>query len=398
MARGSFFLTLLVVALKPGGVGAVDPLTIGSPAPELKVNTWVKGDPVAGIEKGKVYVVEFWGTACAPCIKCMPHLSELQRRYKGVVFACLCDEKEKGVRDFVAKHDKDMGFRVGWDERGRMWAAWMVAAGLEGIPTAFIVDATGKVAWIGNPTEMGEPLRLILEGKYNPQAAVIALRLRHARKEAFRKENERLDRGNRLAVQVEQLILQKKASEAVTLVDEAIQKEPGERVRYGQMKLQALVADPKLADRALEYGIELTAAAAARANEDRPTSQVLLHIASLLSAPLGGAPSDTRCCDLAIEIIKCARDVARQEKDSGEQYQFELRVHADAQLAHAYAGKGAYDKAVTHAESALKAFRTASPLPWANDKLFQQNMEACAKELEASLEEFKLKAGMVPRR
>lgn len=393
MARVALFWALLFVALKPGGVGAADPLTIGSPAPELKVNTWVKGDPVSGIEKGKVYVVEFWGTACAPCIKCMPHLSDLQRLHKDVVFACLCDEKEKDVRDFVAKHDKDMGFRVGWDERGRMWAAWMVAAGLDGIPTAFIVDATGKVAWIGHPTEMDEPLRLILEGKYNPQAAVIALRLRHARKEAFRKENERLDHGNRLAVRVETLILQQKVAEAVTLVDEAIRKEPGERVWYGQMKLQALVADPKRADQTLEYGIELVAAASAR-RMDQPTSRVLLHIATLLYAPLGDAPPDTRCCDLAIVIIKYARDVARQERDSGEGEPFDFDFHADARLAHAFAAKREYGKAVTHAESALKAYRTATPPPaWTNDKMFRQNREGDAKQLEASLEEFKKKAG-----
>src|SRR5262249_35285385 len=203
--RVTIFSALLLVVLEGGGAVAADPLTIGSPAPELKVNAWVKGDPVDGIEKGKVYVVEFWGTACAPCIKCMPHLSDLQRRHKDVVFVCLCAEKEKDVRDFVAKNDKNMGFRVGWDEKGRMWTAWMEAAGLQGIPTAFVVDAAGRVAWIGDPAEISEPLRLILQGKYNPQAAVIALRFRKARTDAFRAEDERLARGNQLAVQVEKL-------------------------------------------------------------------------------------------------------------------------------------------------------------------------------------------------
>ncbi|QJW93699.1 TlpA disulfide reductase family protein [Frigoriglobus tundricola] len=399
MTRVPLFAVLLLVAPEPRGVGAAEPLTIGSPAPELKIRTWVKGDPVTGIEKGKVYVVEFWGTACAPCIKCMPHMSELQRQHKDVVFACLCDEKEKDVRDFVAKHDKNMGFRVGWDEKGRMWTAWMGAAGHEGIPTAFVVDATGTIAWIGHPAEMDEPLQRIREGKYDPRVAVIALRFQKARKEAFRAENERLDRGNRLAVQVEKLVLEKRAAEAVTLVDEAIRKEPAERVWYGQMKLQALVADPKLADRALEYGTELAGAASARAHQDRPTSQVLLHIAGLLSAPLGDAPPDPRCCDLAIEIIKQAREVARQEQDSGERDQIEFRLHADAQLAHVFASKGEYAKAVAHAETALKAFRTATPPPsWTNNKQLRQNMEGWAKQLEESLEEFKKKAATRERR
>ena len=115
---------------------------------------------------------------------------------------------------------------------------------------------------------------------------------RAARTEADRKQDERLERGNRLAEQVEKLIAEKKAAEAVALVDRAIQKKPGERVWYGQMKLQALVADPKLADKALEYGIELAAAAAARANHDMPTHRVLLHIASTLASPSSDAPPD----------------------------------------------------------------------------------------------------------
>src|SRR5262249_13929516 len=206
-----------------------------------------------------------------------------------------------------------------------------------------------------------------------------------ARQEAFQKDDERLERGNRLADQVEKLIGEKKSAAAVALMDQAIRKEPGERGWYGQMKMQALVADPKLADKALASGIELAAwPSASRASMDEPTSRVLLHIASLLSQPLGDNRPDPRCCDLAIEIIKHAQDEARREKGNSERDQFDQRIRIDSQLAYVYAGKGAYDRAVAHAESALKAYRTAKPPPsWANDKLLRQNMEAWAKGLEA---------------
>ena len=399
MERVTLLSALLLVAPEPGGAAAADPLTIGSTAPELKINTWVKGDPVAGIEKGKTYVVEFWGTACGPCIKCMPHLSNLQRRHKDVVFACLCDEKEKDVRDFVAKNDTNMGFRVGWDEKGRMWTAWMEAAGLEGIPTAFVVDAAGKIAWIGNPAEMAEPLQQIVEGKYNPQAAVIALRFRKARKEAFRVENEqRLARGNGLAVQVEKLILEKKAAEAVALMDEAIRKEPHERVWYGQMKLQALVADPKLADKALAYGIELAAVVAARPHHQQRTHEELLHIASLLSSPSSDAPPDSRCCDLAVEVVKCAQELARQEKKASDQGQVEWEIRTDSTLAQVYAGKGEFDKAVTHVERARQFCQKALPPPRADEQRFRRDMDNQAKALEVVLAEYKKKASTAPRK
>ena len=391
-------LSFVLLATTAGQAVAADPLTIGSPAPTLKVDTWVKDDPVSGIEKGKVYVIEFWGTACVPCIKCMPHLSELQRQHKAVIFACLASEPEKRVRDFVAKHDKDMGFRVGWDEKGRMWKAWMEAAGIDGIPTAFVVDAAGKIAWVGHPAQIDEPLRLIQEGRYSPQSAIIALRFRIAETEASKKDSERFDRGNQLAEQVEKLIQEKKSAEAVALVDRAIQKEPGERVWYGQMKLQALVADPKLADKALEYGIELAAAAAARANHDQPAHEMLLHIAYILVTPFDGAAADSRCCDLAVEIVNLAEVGARHEKDSRNRDQVELSIRVESTLAWAQAGKGEFDKAVTHAERALEACRKAAAAPKVNEKEFRKDMENRARMLEAELAEFKKKGSTKARK
>src|ERR1700744_5719893 len=55
---------------------------LGDPAPPLRVKEWIKGTPVENFEKGRVYVVEFWATWCAPCRAAMPHLSSLASKYK----------------------------------------------------------------------------------------------------------------------------------------------------------------------------------------------------------------------------------------------------------------------------------------------------------------------------
>jgi thiol-disulfide isomerase/thioredoxin len=153
-------------------------LKAGDKAPALAIEKWVKGDPVKGFEKGKVYVVEFWATWCGPCVASMPHLSAMQKAYKdkGVTFigTNVWEDKEytdatfKKVQDFVKAQGDRMSYTVAFDGKAKaMDAAYLKAAGQNGIPAAFLVDKTGTIAWIGHPMWLDIPLDAVVADKWD---------------------------------------------------------------------------------------------------------------------------------------------------------------------------------------------------------------------------------------
>ena len=163
-------------------VERVTTLMVGDRAPELAISEWVKGDEVTGFEEGKVYVVEFWATWCGPCIKGMPHVSKLQKEYKDkgvtIIGVNIWDDPEK-VRPFMEEKggDEMMEYTVAIEKsiegerHGEMATNWMKAAGQRGIPSAFIVDQRGFIAWIGHPMQMDDPLKAIVAGEWDIAAA-----------------------------------------------------------------------------------------------------------------------------------------------------------------------------------------------------------------------------------
>lgn len=154
-----------------GGRNSRTKLIVGADAPKLSIQEWVKGEKVAEFAEDHVYVVEFWATWCAPCIKNIPHLTELQEQYKGdVTFIGVSNEELDTVKPFVTRWGSKMGYTVAVDQRNRTWRSWMDAAGQDGIPHAFIV-AKKKIAYMGHPgsTEFEKTLAEVAGGRYDPE-------------------------------------------------------------------------------------------------------------------------------------------------------------------------------------------------------------------------------------
>lgn len=152
-------------------------LKVGDPAPKLDTGKWVQGEPVKDFQKGKAYLVEFWATWCPPCRASIPHLNEIYEKYKDkglVVIGQNCWERDDSlVAPFVKKMGDKMTYRVALDdkksdEKGKMAKTWMEAADRNGIPSAFLVDTKGVIAWIGHPmTLKDQVIEGVLEGTYD---------------------------------------------------------------------------------------------------------------------------------------------------------------------------------------------------------------------------------------
>ncbi len=153
-------------------------LEVGGPAPDLAISKIVKGDEVAPSLKdsGKITVVEFWATWCGPCRQSIPHLTELQKKYKdkNVRIIGISDETEDQVKPFVETQGASMEYTVALDQEKKTWAAFAEPFGLTGIPHAFVVDAAGTLVWHGHPMDgMDKVIDKLVEGKFNPQEAKV---------------------------------------------------------------------------------------------------------------------------------------------------------------------------------------------------------------------------------
>lgn len=162
----------------------------GDAPPPITVSQWLKGAPVSKIEKGKVYVVEFWATWCVPCQATIPRMTKLAKELPEVTFVgvSILEEDQKKVAPFVKSKGSEMEFHVAMDQlpspksdsyEGLMATRWVEASGPLGVPYAFIIDKDGLIAWTGNPNEMDEPLRKVVAGTWDTKAYGATVRAAH---------------------------------------------------------------------------------------------------------------------------------------------------------------------------------------------------------------------------
>jgi thiol-disulfide isomerase/thioredoxin len=272
-------------------------LSIGSPAPELKVSAWLQGGPIGGFEAGQVYVVEFWSTWCGPCKATIPHLSKLAKQYEGRVTVIGVDIWENEdtstpaglakVKKFVESMGDRMIYPVAVDSADHHMAeAWMRASGRQGIPSSFVVDGSGAVVWIGHPSGgLDDVLARVVAGTFSLEASKKQLADEEERAAPMRKHQEMMK-------PFSEALKQKNYDAAVKAIDAIVREMPG-----GRSKILRVHAG-------LACGHEEEALATAREIIDDPTSKDLLGPLGMTIAQIPDAPeAATRAGIFALEKL-----------------------------------------------------------------------------------------------
>lgn len=91
--------------------------------------------------RGRVMVLNFWGTWCKPCLEELPQFDQLYRKYRAhgmTLVAVATDEEPELVEDFMAKHKLKAKIALsGEDAAG--------AYGRPNFPFTFVVDGQGQI-------------------------------------------------------------------------------------------------------------------------------------------------------------------------------------------------------------------------------------------------------------
>ena len=92
--------------------------------------------------RGKVVVLDFWATWCAPCLTEMPRFVEWQQEYgaRGLqVIGISMDDEAPPVRAAFQKYRLNFPVVMGDEKLGEMYG------GILGLPITFLIDRNGKI-------------------------------------------------------------------------------------------------------------------------------------------------------------------------------------------------------------------------------------------------------------
>jgi thiol-disulfide isomerase/thioredoxin len=120
--------------------------TLGKkPAPAIIASKWFHAAEPVTIEslRGKVVLLDFWGTWCGPCVKKLPAVEAIHKKYaeRGlVVIGVHSEQGADSVGEFLEKEPLSFPIAVDTGKTAKSY-------GVNSWPTYFLIDKSGKSKW-----------------------------------------------------------------------------------------------------------------------------------------------------------------------------------------------------------------------------------------------------------
>lgn len=164
----------IVEKSEPVQDGAVsESISPGKPAPPIRLPDTKRVPRALADFRGKLVLLNFWATWCAPCVAEMPALERLYKTHHDKGFEVVAVALEQGgledVRQFVEK--KGLSFTVLVDEQAEAGEAY----GISGLPESFFIDQDGNFLSFLDPQRQHEITRIISDQPWDSKAYIGAI-------------------------------------------------------------------------------------------------------------------------------------------------------------------------------------------------------------------------------
>jgi cytochrome c biogenesis protein CcmG, thiol:disulfide interchange protein DsbE len=111
-------------------------------APEISLPTLTGQNLDLATYRGKVVLLDFWATWCEPCKEEIPHLVELQDKYRSQglqIIGISMDDGPEPVPDFYRKFKMNYPVVMGNAKTGQLYG------GILGLPITFLIGRDGVI-------------------------------------------------------------------------------------------------------------------------------------------------------------------------------------------------------------------------------------------------------------
>lgn len=147
MSRAFYIILFAVIFISPEVSAQSTGTDIGNKAPEIRLPS-PQGDTIAlSSLKGKVVLIDFWASWCAPCVNEQPELGKLYKEYKDASFS-------------IGKGFEIYG--VSLDSKKANWEGMISKAGINWIQVSDLKFWSSPVARLYNIEEL--PFNLLIDG------------------------------------------------------------------------------------------------------------------------------------------------------------------------------------------------------------------------------------------